>query len=63
MAKVLICQPVTTEARFQYQANTCGIYGVQIGSETVFSPSISIFLCQYDPTDVLCSFIHLSLTV
>ena len=63
MAQTLICQPVAAEARVQYQANICGICGGQITSEEFISPSISIFLCQYDSTDVPCSFIHLSLTV
>ena len=62
-AQAFICQPFTAETRVQYQANTYGMYNGQIGTETVFSPSTSTFLCQYDSTDVLCSFIHLSMKV
>jgi hypothetical protein len=62
MAQDPISQPDTAETRFQYQANKRGICDGQIGSETVFSPSISIFPCQYDSKNVPCSFIHLSLT-
>jgi hypothetical protein len=41
------CQPFTAEAWFRYQVCVCGIYVGQRGIETGFSPSSSVFSCQY----------------
>jgi hypothetical protein len=43
MAQVVSRRPLTTEAR----VNPCGIYGRQSGTGTGFSPSSSVFHCQY----------------
>jgi hypothetical protein len=42
--------PVTAEARVLTRINPCGICGGQSGSGTGFSPSSSIFPCQYHST-------------
>jgi hypothetical protein len=47
MAQAVSRRPVTTEARVRSPVSPCGIFGGQIGTGTGFSPSISVFPCQF----------------
>jgi hypothetical protein len=47
MAQVVSRRPLTAEARVQARVNPCGICGGQSGTGTDFSPSSSVFPCQY----------------
>jgi hypothetical protein len=47
MAQVVSRQPLTAEARVRARVNVCGICGGQSGTGTGFSPSSSVFPCQY----------------
>jgi hypothetical protein len=47
MAQVVSRRPLTAEARVFIRVNQCGIYGGQNGNGTGFSPSSSVFPCQY----------------
>jgi hypothetical protein len=49
MAQV-ICRPATAVDRVLSLASPCGICGGQIGTGTSFSPSNSVFPCQYHYT-------------
>ena len=51
MAQADIRRPLTAEARFRSRVGPCGICGWQSGTETGFSPSISVFLCQFHSID------------
>jgi hypothetical protein len=57
MAQEISRRPLTTEARVGAPVSPCGIYGGQSGTGTGFSPSFSIFLCQYYSTVVIPSHI------
>jgi hypothetical protein len=47
MAQVVSRRPLTAQARSRARVNPCGICGGQSGSGTGFSPSSSVFPCQY----------------
>jgi hypothetical protein len=47
MAQVVSRRPLTAEARARARVNPCGIFGGQSGPGTGFSPSSSVFPCQY----------------
>jgi hypothetical protein len=53
MAQVVSRRPLTTEYRVRALYNPCGICGGQNGTGTGFSPSSSVFPCQYHSTVVL----------
>jgi hypothetical protein len=53
MAQVVSRRPLTAEARVRTRLNIYGICGVQSGTGTGFSPSSSVFPCQYHSTVAL----------
>jgi hypothetical protein len=59
MTQVISRRPFTAEARVRTRANPCGICGGQSGNGTVFSPSFSVFPCQYHSTVALQILYHL----
>jgi hypothetical protein len=50
MAQEVSRRPLTAEARVRSRVSPCGIYGGQIGTGTVFSPSTSVFPCHFQST-------------
>jgi hypothetical protein len=50
MAQAVSRRPLTSEARFRSRVCPCGIFGGQRGTGTGFSPSTSVFPCQYHST-------------
>jgi hypothetical protein len=57
MAQVVSRRPLTAEARVPARVNPCGICGGQSDTGTGFSPSSSVFPCQYHSTVALHSHI------
>jgi hypothetical protein len=53
MAQAVSYQPLTAEAQVRALVNPCGICGGQSGTGTGFSPSSSVFSCQYHSTATL----------
>jgi hypothetical protein len=60
MAQAVSHRPLTAEARVRSRFSLCGIYGGQSGTGTGFSPSSSVFPCQYHPTVALLIYISSS---
>jgi hypothetical protein len=50
MAQAVSCRPTTAEARVRSGVNSYGICGGRSGTGTGFSPSTSIFTCQFHST-------------
>jgi hypothetical protein len=50
MVQAVSRRPLTAEARFRFRVSPCGICGGQRGTVTGFSPSTSVFPCQFDST-------------
>ena len=59
MAHVVSSQPFTTKAQIQSQAGPFWIYSRESDTMIGFSPSTSVFPCQYHSTIAPYSFIHL----
>jgi hypothetical protein len=53
MTEAVSCQSLIAEAWVHTWVNPCGICGGQSGTETDFSPSSSVFPCQYHSTVAL----------
>jgi hypothetical protein len=51
MAQAVSRRPHTAEACVRSRVSPCEIYGGQSGTGTGFSPSTSVFPCQYHSTD------------
>jgi hypothetical protein len=52
MAAAVDHRPLTAEARVRSRVSPCGICGGQSGTGTSFSPSTSVFPCQFYSTGV-----------
>ena len=50
MAQAVSRRPLTAEAQFRSRVGPCGIYGGQSDTGTGFSPSTSVFPCQFHST-------------
>jgi hypothetical protein len=50
MAQAVSRRPPTAEARFRSRVSPCGICGGQSGTGRGFSPSTSVFPCQFHST-------------
>jgi hypothetical protein len=53
MVQVVSLRPLTADARVRAPVNACGICGGQSDTGTGFSPSTSVFPCQYHSTVAL----------
>jgi hypothetical protein len=53
MAQVVSRRPLPAEDRVRAQVDACGICGGQSGTGAGFSPSSSVFPCQYHSTIAL----------
>jgi hypothetical protein len=53
MAEVVSRRPLTAETWVRARVNPCGICGGQSGTGAGFSPSSSVFPCQYHSTVAL----------
>jgi hypothetical protein len=51
--QVVSRRPLIAEVGVRSRVNPCGICGGQSGTETGFSPSTSVFPCQYHSTVAL----------
>jgi hypothetical protein len=50
MAQGVSRRPLTADSRVRSQVSPCGICGGQSGNGTGFSPSTSVFPCQFHST-------------
>jgi hypothetical protein len=50
MAQAVSRRPLTAEVRVRSRVGQCGISGGQSGTGTGFSPSTSVFPCQFHST-------------
>jgi hypothetical protein len=50
MAQAVSRRPLTAEARVRSRVGSCGTCGAQSGTGTGFSPSTSVFPCQFHST-------------
>jgi hypothetical protein len=48
MAQAISRRPLTAEARVRVRVKPCGVCGGKSGTEIGFSPSSSVFSCQYN---------------
>ena len=58
MVQALSRRPAIAEARVQSQARPCGICGARSGTGIRFSPSSSVFPCQYHSASATYWAIH-----
>ena len=63
LGKAVSCRRLTAEDRVRFQVNLDGISGCKGDTETCFSPSTSVFPCQYHSTVAPYSYIYLFVTL
>jgi len=59
MAQAISRRPLTAEARVRVRVKPCGVCGGKSGTEIGFSPSSSVFSCQYNIPPSLFSSYHM----